>query len=308
MNTAVSPTLPRSTGLSPYKPQPGHATYTSLPDMPPATLPGNPEAGLVLALVEKIDGKSRIQTDRSGDQVKDFDLNIPYPQQDGINVRHDNTVARHNTIRNDAYNQDGHTDGVQLIPPEQYAAGRLNNITLDDNHLLSDGNMQPIFASDGVFKHLTITNNTVGTSAQNVIAINGMLTGQVSGNKDTAGNSVPAVLNPIRLGGDNNILVLSSTTPGYQYGKVTGDVIDHRNVPTALGNTPATVVEDFPMDDFLARYHVLKAAHPPNNGNEDAALASQVFRQMAADGTCQATRSQSFMTDDEDQQCTYFTR
>ncbi len=242
-------------------------------------------------------------------------LNLYRSNSDAIVVKNNHVNVQHNRVSNNTYHNDGHIDGVQLIPNNQYAAGRLDHIKIQANHFSSrhGGNMQPIFASDGVFGDVYIKDNILETSAKNVITINGLLTGHVSGNKDENNETVNIVLNPIRLGGDNNVLVLSSTTAAYQYGLVTGDVTDKRRDPKAFGRANVIAVEDFPMSDFQGRYFALKnqmehSSSGTLSGSQQAQLARRAFDSMIQDGTCRLQNRQLISAVDpqqKDGKCTY---
>ena len=69
----------------------------------------------------------------------------------------------------------------------------------------SAGQLQGIFSSDGLFMNLNITNNFLTTKGAHGIAICGMLSGSISGNKNFNKTSALAdnmiELYPLRIGG-----------------------------------------------------------------------------------------------------------
>lgn len=100
-----------------------------------------------------------------------------------------------------------HRDAIQIIPNprkgRQYAGTISESVKIDNNQITSAGSLQGIFASDGAFRKLTITNNTISTQGEHAISISGMLSGTVSGNRTPVNN--PVKLLPLRIGGGHII-------------------------------------------------------------------------------------------------------
>ncbi|MBN2694719.1 hypothetical protein JXR93_08655 [bacterium] len=112
-----------------------------------------------------------------------------------------------------------HRDAIQLIPypldsqyrVSQFAGDIMQNILIDENSIFSKGELQGVFASDGAFRNLKIRNNKISIKGKHVITINGMLSGEISNNRDLKGvllNKSDIILNPIRVGGEANIYIL----------------------------------------------------------------------------------------------------
>lgn len=168
-------------------------------------------------------------------------------------------------IRDISGNMSPHRDGIQLIPPHhnvnaQFAASELRGVTIRNNKIFSDGKLQGIFASDGLFVDLRILDNTISTLSEHKITINGMLSGHIEGNTkgsvdeygDLISNVYPVsvVLNPLRIGGNSdgshNVWVLSFTDREYE--TITGqDVIDNRTINKEDGDI---YLYDFDLEGF----------------------------------------------------------
>lgn len=115
-----------------------------------------------------------------------------------------------------------HRDGIQLVPIErnfkdhkktvwQMAGAMMENVIINGNAISSKGDFQGIFATDGAFQKLVITNNSVEVGGKHTISISGMLSGTIDGNTDLKSNPLPAdkiKLLPLRIGGDANIYIM----------------------------------------------------------------------------------------------------
>jgi hypothetical protein len=153
---------------------------------------------------------------------------------DAIHIRRSHQVISGNTIRDTIldlpYGQAqklaelAHRDAIQLIPADQFAAGELEVLTISGNSIYSAGKLQGIFGSDGIFRNLTITNNTLATDSDHKITLNGLVgtANHIENNRDANGKLVTVQLNPIRLGGNlatGNVWILSvATKDAEQYG------------------------------------------------------------------------------------------
>ncbi|WP_020560965.1 hypothetical protein [Thiofilum flexile] len=100
-----------------------------------------------------------------------------------------------------------HRDAIQIVPDtkkgRQFAGTISDSVTIRDNEITSAGALQGIFASDGAFRNLTISSNTVSTQGEHAITITGMLSGTISGNQTPTGK--PVTLLPLRIGGGNDL-------------------------------------------------------------------------------------------------------
>jgi len=142
-------------------------------------------------------------------------------QTDALRVwQHNVRVEDLKIIDNRRYT-DAHRDAVQLIPPpifdtvdgvyirlaDQMAGAILENTTISGCEISAPfGPLQGIFASDGLQRNLTITNNDIGTCGAHAIAISGLLDGgKISGNtlRELPGGQRPTIsLYPARIGGN----------------------------------------------------------------------------------------------------------
>lgn len=131
-----------------------------------------------------------------------------------------------------------HRDVMQLIPApnatgsDQMAGAMMSNIEIVENIMLSKGQLNCIFGSDGAFKDLVINKNHIQTKGEHVISINGMLSGSIKGNTDIQGKPLKASkikLLPLRIGGGANIYIIGfKNKPGtpeeerYEYKAIKG--------------------------------------------------------------------------------------
>lgn len=198
-------------------------------------------------------------------------------------TKFDALVAKHNLKHGvNIPNMDGlaHRDAVQLIPAKNwYAGGCISDVTLVDIKISSRGQLQPIFCSDGCSEMLHIKDNIIDTKSQHKITISGMLSGSVSGNVDGNGDTINAVLYPLRLGGGTlNINVISfDTKSSKQYRTVEGDVVDMRTIPLK----GKRYVELLNWDRFTKLYDLNIEA------KMDRFLAiEQTLKIMTAEGSC----------------------
>ncbi len=114
------------------------------------------------------------------------------------------------------YEQVAHRDGIQLVPERQNSidvlgGAMMRQVTISRNVLYSPIALQGIFASDGSFKDLRITGNSLRIGGAHTIQISGMLSGEVSNNTDINGMLLPPEkikLTPLRIGGGANIYIL----------------------------------------------------------------------------------------------------
>lgn len=200
---------------------------------------------------------------------------------DAIHVRRSNQQITGNIIRDTildtAYGlaqnlpEMAHRDAIQLIPFNQFAGGELENLLITGNRINSEGKLQGIFGSDGIFRNLTITFNTIDTRSDHKITLNGLVGQQnhIEGNRDFRGDLVPVQLNPIRLGGNlatGNVWILSVVAEdqqqyGYGYINVGGDIAsgahpyrhitDNRGVEQNRDQVNGDVnLVNFPMSEY----------------------------------------------------------
>lgn len=200
---------------------------------------------------------------------------------DAIHIRRSSQQITGNTIRDTildtAYGKAqnfaemAHRDAIQLIPANQFAGGELENLLISSNRISSAGKLQGIFGSDGIFRNLSITFNTIDTQSEHKITLNGLVGQQnhIEGNRDARGDLVPVQLNPIRLGGNlatGNVWILSVVAEdqqqyGYGYLNIGGDIAsganpyrhitDERSVAQNRDRANGDVnLSNFPMSEY----------------------------------------------------------
>ena len=200
-------------------------------------------------------------------QFKDF-------KQDAIVVnQHDSLVIGNEFIDTCAlesmeYANSAHRDAIQLIPPTpkgnraQFAGATLNNVSIYANSIYSEGKLQGVFASDGLFRNLNIVGNTIDTKGQHFIAINGMLSGLIDGNVRKDGSFCPIVLGPLRLAGnagEGSVWVLGFNDNRFRYAPISeitrtrspeekAVVLDYRSSP--IRRTGDIYLTKFDMSKF----------------------------------------------------------
>ena len=192
----------------------------------------------------------------------------------GFVARFDQYISQVNATRANQYQFPmfsgvAHRDAIQLIPVnryERYAGKVLQNVTIRNNIIYSDADVQGIFASDGAFKQLTIANNYITTNGKHTISISGMLSGTISGNKNVEGNVLQnnkITLYPMRIGGGANIMIVGFTNrvanshPNYyEYEPIAGIVPESDIRRCGVRNTPnATYYDRVNMNQFWAEYN-----------------------------------------------------
>lgn len=204
---------------------------------------------------------------------------------DAIHVRRSNQKITGNTIRDSildsAYGKthdlarQAHRDAIQLIPVDQFAAGELENLVISNNTIESQGNLQGIFGSDGVFRNLTICDNVITTASHHKITLNGLVgtNNHIENNRDANGQLLPVQLNPIRLGGNfatGNVWILSvSAADEQQYGYhpiITGadgmqHIHDSRSLPQQRDSVNGDVnLSDFPLSEYKQQLRQMTVA------------------------------------------------
>jgi hypothetical protein len=167
-----------------------------------------------------------------------------------------------------------HRDAIQLIPENAFAAGVLENLVISRNVIRSAGALQGIFGSDGVFRNVAITGNTIDTASAHKVLLNGLVgkNSRIEGNRNAAGELVMVELNPIRLGGNagtGNVWVLSVVAEDeaeYGYGEIDvgadgtrEHIRDSRRSFRRQGGGASgdTYLRDFPMTRFKHELAVL---------------------------------------------------
>jgi hypothetical protein len=206
---------------------------------------------------------------------KDFKfLNVVADGKDGIHVRHNYSSITGCRVINNVPHK-GHIDGIQLIPMNDwFALGKLEHIRLRNNHILSKANLQGICGFDGIFSRIIITENEIKTTSIHKITINGMLDGMIRGNVDNEGKPIVTTLNPARIGGGNNLWVMSFRDT-YKYEEIKGDpryINDKRQDTKRKG----WLLYDFPLMEFRRQFRLKMSTDGLVSGNEQARFAAEL--------------------------------
>lgn len=156
----------------------------------------------------------------------------------------------------------GHVDAGQLIPPDQFIRGVLHNLNVDGFHVKGSpkaDSIQGLFSSDGCLVNINLKNGVLDMGSPNKIAFNGLASGHLDGFVDGEGETLPARLQPLRIGGNpgtGNVWVLSVSPKEHECNpkEITGSnyfpELDKRRV---LPNPQATQdigLCDFRLDEF----------------------------------------------------------
>jgi len=167
-------------------------------------------------------------------------INQPY-MEDAIRIRADGQSVTNNRIYDTACDRlswlrnRAHRDAIQLIPTKngfynyQMMGGRMSNIRIIGNQIQSNGKLQGVFASDGSFANIIVQNNKIMTNSQHQVAINGLLTGTISGNTNHFGGKINVELEPMRIGGNiftGNVWILGFANGELNYAPVSSIVRD----------------------------------------------------------------------------------
>ena len=164
-------------------------------------------------------------TDNTHRQIlRDFEGDAIHVRESGITVQH---KVAFDTL-SDQFGHLAHRDFIQLIPSGrqwcQFALGSLSDVLIADNWCYSEGKLQGIFASDGMFRELQLIKNVIVTESQHKISVGGVISGVAMG------NNVDVILMPARIGGRpkgfNNVWVNSFLEDDYDV--FSGNVIDRR--------------------------------------------------------------------------------
>ncbi len=179
-----------------------------------------------------------------------------------------------------------HRDAIQLIPVEyrnnntlridQKLGATMRYIEVNDNKISSVGELQGIFATDGIFQELSIVNNTIDTQGGHHITIVGMLSGTIDGNKSSNGllPESKIKLHPVRVGGELNIYIM-----GFNNKK--GDTNHYAYIKPIKGKQKITDLRDVHPSTTGATFW--KNVHIPTLQSTSASLLNRTlthFRQV----------------------------
>jgi len=142
----------------------------------------------------------------------------------------------------------GCTAIAEPVVPRQYAGALLENIIITGNTIDGRGTtLQCIFAMDGRIKNIVVSGNTMETDASHWITLGGVQSGMFESNKTFNGDPVPAILEPLRIGGE--VYILSFKDGDDEYKACTGNFIDYRTTPNRKTN--GTYLTGFDLKGFL---------------------------------------------------------
>ncbi len=213
------------------------------------------------------------------------DISLKGDQRDGIHVRVDCAEiadCRVEDQRDENERCKAHCDAIQLIASDflvkrgWFAASMLTHATVRNCHILAKNSLlQGITGFDGLFAGIRVIDNTIETDSVHKITFNGLLAGEVRGNKDGDGNVIPAVLYPLRIGGGEDgepkVWVIGfADSCEVSYRAVEGDVVDNRRY---VFNDHDVFLDQFDLNAFR---DVAAALHL-----DDAADHARTLRELA---------------------------
>lgn len=197
-------------------------------------------------------------------------MKIQLTGTDAIQIRESGSVFNEYEIIDaapDDVKQLAHRDGMQFIPVRpgnvwntQFAGAIIDDVSVKNSVIKSDGKLQCIFCSDGGVRGATIENNILQTNGRHFISLS-MLSGEIRNNRDTHGNLVPIRLFPMRIGGNSdgtlNVYILSFKDNQYEYSPVEeivkdtslSHVTDHRFGQGRRANS--IYLHDFDLNAFV---------------------------------------------------------
>lgn len=151
---------------------------------------------------------------------------------------------------------------IRIMPADPFMGGISRNISIDQITITGDphpDSIQGVVSPDGCLVNVILTNSIVDIGSLYKIAFNGLASGHLDGFVDGEGKTVPARLQPLRIGGNSgtgNVWVLSVSPKEHECnpGKITGSnyvpELDKRRV---LPNPQAKQdigLCDFKLDEF----------------------------------------------------------
>jgi len=144
-------------------------------------------------------------------------------EEDAIKVMADGCVVNDNIITDNTRSRLPHRDAIQLIPRiknqtnAQFFGATQRDVIIANNTITSNGSLQGVFASDGLFENLVIENNNIQTQSAHEITIGGLLSGEILNNNATV------KLYPLRIGGSHpQSFYVSSFAGGIEYQPISG--------------------------------------------------------------------------------------
>jgi len=194
----------------------------------------------------------------------------------------------------------GHRDAIQLIPTKkgfsnfQFMAGVMKNVQITNNKITSQGHLQGVFASDGMFSNLVITGNTVSSISAHKVTINGFISGKIQGNKGADGKLCHVELGPTRVGGNfftGNVWILG-LHPSDPYkmmslsqiveGDGTAHVVDKRFTVTRANDCNMVNFQLTKFSQEFARTQKIQQSNASEGNTPIAQMKNQDMRNFAA--------------------------
>ncbi len=268
MNVSKQPESTSSTFNNPSSAQ--DVTTENISRFIAAATPLLPRYSLAAQQTQQITGEAikrlQQQTDTVtvGSNSRLEDTHIMSQGKDALRIQGDDANLKNIHITDTGHyaSKGGHVDAGQLIPPDQFIGGVLHNLNVDGFHVKGSpkvDSIQGLFSSDGCLVNINLKNGVLDMGSPNKIAFNGLASGHLDGFVDGEGETLPARLHPLRIGGNpgtGNVWVLSVSPKEHECNpkEITGSnyfpELDKRRV---LPNPQATQdigLCDFRLDEF----------------------------------------------------------
>ncbi len=225
-------------------------------------------AGLLLSVTLMADGNA------GGTLAGGRSIELIGSQTDAVHIWKGNALVKNLNILDKRVYTVAHRDAIQLIPPrtidksrrsmagvqgedwvvcDQMSGAILENVTVHGCAIRSRASpLQGIFGADGLFANLRLVGNRIQTAGEHFIVINGLLSGEISGNTlQAVDGKIPVIrLYPARIGGnlaeEGMVYILDFAAEGagkprLQYGKL---ALGNNRLLGIPGKQTADIVDD----------------------------------------------------------------
>lgn len=281
--------------------------------------------GLLLSVAFMADGSAE------GTPMGGHTIELIGSQTDAVHVWKGNALVTNLNILDRRFYTAAHRDAIQLIPPrtidksrrsmagvqgedwvvcDQMSGAILENVTVHGCAIRSRVSpLQGIFGGDGLFANLKLTGNHIQTAGEHFIVINGLLSGEISGNTlQAVDGKIPVIrLYPARIGGnlaeEGMVYILDFADeevekPHLQYGKLvlgnnrlqgipgkqTADIVDDRFAIPAQHQLVSIGLKRFRYYAFMDRFSNLTfGEYRRQNGGKDFAQLKRWLEQRIAE-------------------------
>ena len=202
----------------------------------------------------------------NGDYLEDFTEDAVRVISGGVCVRNATLIDARG--EDDAYRDEAHRDGIQLIPKgdwqsgkgfivprAQYASGLIDGLLVENCHIRSRGQLQGIFMSDGRANSVAILSNVIQTAGFHSISLSGVHSGHIQGNVKEDGTPCPVHLWPNRIGGNMDgdiVCVVGYSDPRYEMQPL--EVIMPDEYERSFAKDRRTVIKDNPNVTYLTDF------------------------------------------------------